>query len=166
MSKEAEDRGRASSVEGFAHEHIAVGLLMMRYQNVSLVDLPLSTYDMIIARKLSDGSEQIIRAQVKTARKSVSFTGGSRGGQDRTYKSDVKTYNQSPATSDVIIGLNPLENGAFDMYFIPTILITIWNTKSKSINQIAPLRNNFDILEHCKEQDYVIQRCKELGVIK
>ncbi len=43
-----EDIGRQASIEGFAHEHIAVGLLMKRYQNVSLVDLPLSPYDIII----------------------------------------------------------------------------------------------------------------------
>ncbi|MDJ0845415.1 hypothetical protein [Crocosphaera sp.] len=46
-----EDRGRKAAVEGIANEHIVVGLLMKRYQNVSLVDLPLSTYDIIIVRK-------------------------------------------------------------------------------------------------------------------
>lgn len=42
-----EERGRQASVDGFAHEHIAAGILMKRYQNVSLVDLPLSPYDII-----------------------------------------------------------------------------------------------------------------------
>jgi len=114
-----EDKGRQASIEGFANEHIVAGLLMKKYQNVSLVDLPLSPYDMIIVRKLHSGGEDIIRAQVKTARTSVSFTGGTRGGVDREYKSGVKTYTQSPETSDVIIGLKPLTNNAFDMYFIP-----------------------------------------------
>ncbi|MDE0556513.1 MAG: hypothetical protein OXI24_20055 [Candidatus Poribacteria bacterium] len=83
------ERGRQASVDGFAHEHIAAGILMKRYQNVSLVDLPLSPYDIIIVFKKTDGSEDIIRAQVKTATRSISFTGGARGGVDREYKSDV-----------------------------------------------------------------------------
>lgn len=37
-----EEQGRQNSVEGFANEYIAVGILMKRYQNVSSVDLPLS----------------------------------------------------------------------------------------------------------------------------
>jgi hypothetical protein len=66
-----EDTGRRSAVEGFANEHIAVGILMKRYQNVSLVDLPLSHYDIIIAIKRDDEQEDIIRAQVKTAEMSA-----------------------------------------------------------------------------------------------
>ena len=38
---------------------------MKRYQNVSLVDLPLSPYDIIIVRKTKSGVEEIIRVQVK-----------------------------------------------------------------------------------------------------
>ena len=29
------ERGRQASVDGFAHEHIAAGILMKRYENVS-----------------------------------------------------------------------------------------------------------------------------------
>ncbi|MDI6735671.1 MAG: hypothetical protein QME42_05690 [bacterium] len=160
-----EDKGRQASIEGFANEHIVVGLLMKRYQNVSLVDLPLSPYDIIIVRKLEDGGEDIIRAQVKTARTSVSFTGGTRGGVDREYKSDVKTYTQSPETSDVVIGLKPLDNGAFDMYFIPTILIPVWGTKSKGLGTIEPLKNNYYILENCKNENLLLNKCKECEII-
>lgn len=80
MAPRDEQSGRRAAVTGFANEHIAVGLLMKRYQNVSLVDLPLSTYDIVIARKQADGTEDIIRAQVKTANKDIGFTGGERGG--------------------------------------------------------------------------------------
>ena len=48
MSKELADKGRQASIDGFAHEHIVVGVLMKKYQNVALIDLPLSTYDIII----------------------------------------------------------------------------------------------------------------------
>ncbi len=60
---------------------------MKHYGNVSLVDLPLSPYDIVIVRHTQQG-EDIIRAQVKTAQKSISFISGSRGGVDRTYKSN------------------------------------------------------------------------------
>lgn len=83
-------KGLQASVEGFAHEHIVAGILMKKFQNVSLVDLPLSPYDIIIVFKEDDETEYIIRAQVKTAKKSISFTGGTRGGIDREYKSGVK----------------------------------------------------------------------------
>ncbi|HCY18165.1 MAG: hypothetical protein A2022_08610 [Deltaproteobacteria bacterium GWF2_42_12] len=119
----------------------------------------------IIFLPLNKAGEDIIRAQVKTARTSVSFTGGTRGGVDREYKSDVKTYTQSPDISDVIIGLKPLENRAFDMYFIPTILIEIWGTKSKGLGTIEPLKNNYYILENCKNKDFILNKCKEYKII-
>jgi len=163
--KDKEERGRQASVDGFAHEHIVVGILMKKFQNVSLVDLPLSTYDIIIVFKKEDGSEEIIRAQVKTAKKSISFVGGTRGGIDRTYKSGVKEYVQSTATSDVVIGVHPLDNDSYELYFIPTILIEKLGQKSISINKVEKLKNNYDILKKCKDYNFVISKCREYGVI-
>ena len=160
-----EERGRQASVDGFAHEHIAAGILMKRYQNVSLVDLPLSPYDIIIVLKKADDSEDIIRAQVKTAKQSVSFTGGGRGGVDRAYRSDVKTYTQSTSTSDVVIGVHPAGDNALELYFVPTILIEELNQKSISINKIRDLKENYDILENCKNRKAVIDKCKEYGIL-
>jgi hypothetical protein len=162
----AGDRGKQASVDGFAHEHIAAGILMKRYQNVSLVDLPLLTYDMIIVFKDKAGHEEIIRAQTKTARKSISFTGGTRGGVDRTYKSGVKTYVQSPVTSDVIVGIRPVGHDRFELYFVPTLLIAVWQTKSKSIGQLGKLKENYEFLEHCKDQEFILNKAHELGLIK
>ena len=159
------ERGKQASVDGFAHEHIAAGILMKKYQNVSLVDLPLSTYDIIIVRKTTNNSEDIIRAQVKTATQSVRFTGGGRGGVDRTYKSDVKTYTQSTATSDVVIGVHPIGDNAFELYFVPTILIEELNQKSISINRIKDLKENYTILENCKDRKIVIDKCREYGIL-
>ena len=160
-----EERGRQASVDGFAHEHIAAGILMKRYQNVSLVDLPLSPYDIIIVRKTADDSEDIIRAQVKTTKQSVPFTGGGRGGVDREYKSGVKTYTQSTATSDVVIGVHPAGDNAFELYFVPTILIEELNQKSISINKIRDLKENYFILENCKNKEVVIDKCREYGIL-
>lgn len=161
------DIGKQASIDGFAHEHIVVGILMKKFQNVSLVDLPLSSYDIIIARKIENQEkEDIIRVQVKTARKSISFTGGTRGGVDREYKSDIKTYIQSPKTSDAVIGIQPIEKtDGYNLYFVPTILIEKWGTKSKSLNKIKVLKNNYDFLINCKNHDYVLNKAKKLGII-
>mgnify|MGYP000908834653 CR=1 FL=1 len=160
-----ENTGRQASVDGFAHEHIVVGILMKKYQNVSLVDLPLSTYDIIIALPKENDAEEIIRAQVKTAQKSISFTGGVRGGVDREYKSDVKKYKQSTLTSDVVIGLHPLGNDSFELYFVPTTLIEILDQDSISLNKIQFLKNNYKILEKCKDANFVAQVCQKAKII-
>jgi len=161
-----EKRGLQASVDGFAHEHIVAGILMKRYQNVSLVDLPLSPYDIIIVRKREKGRENIIRAQVKTATKSISFIGGVRGGVDRTYKSGVKEYKQSTATSDVVIGLHPLNKDSFELYFVPTVLIEEMHQKSVSLNKIKDLKNNYFILENCKNKKIILEKCKEYKIIQ
>ena len=161
-----EERGRQASVEGFAHEHIVVGILMKKYQNVSLVDLPLSPYDIIIVFKEKDGTENIIRAQVKTAKKSITFKGGSRGGVDRTYKSGIKEYVQSTTYSDVIIGVHPLGKDSFELYFVPTVLVEELNQKSISIKKIEELKNNYYILENCKDRNIVIEECKKFGILE
>lgn len=162
----SEKRGLQASVDGFAHEHIVAGILMKRYQNVSLVDLPLSPYDIIIVFKDAEGKENILRAQVKTAKKGVTFTGGGRGGVDRKYISDVKTYTQSTKTSDVVIGLNPRGEDSFDLYFVPTILIEQLGQKSISLQKIQGLKNNYDMLENCKNKSYVISKSKAFGIIQ
>lgn len=161
------ERGKQASIDGFAHEHIVVGILMKKFQNVSLVDLPLSSYDIIIARKSGKQKEDdIIRVQVKTSKTNISFTGGARGGVDRTYKSDVKTYTQSPKTSDVVIGIKPIDDTSkFELYFVPTILIKHWGTKSKSLKKIGSLKDNYDFLINCKNHDYIIRESKKLGLL-
>jgi hypothetical protein len=160
-----EQRGRQASVDGFAHEHITAGILMKRYQNVSLVDLPLSPYDIIIVFKEKDETENIIRAQVKTAKKSISFVGGSRGGVDRQYKSGVKIYTQSSKTSDVVIGLHPISSDSFSLYFVPTCLIEKLDQKSLAINKMQILKDNYGILEKCKDRNFVLRYCQTNGII-
>jgi hypothetical protein len=161
----SEEKGRQASVDGFAHEHIVCGILMKKYQNVSLVDLPLSPYDIIIVFKNESNEEIIIRAQVKKAKKSLSFRGGTRGGVDREYKSGVKTYIQSTKTSDVVIGYKAISESEGELYFVPTILIEKWETGSKSLRIIGRLRNNYEILEHCKDYEFVLNKAKELKLI-
>lgn len=160
---EAEQRGRKAAINGFAHEHIAAGILMKRYGNVSLVDLPLSPYDIVIVYKREYG-EDIVRAQVKTAKHAISFTGGTRGGVDRTYKSGVKTYIQSTSTCDVIIGLHPY-NGSYDLYFVPTILVEKLGQRSISLSKIEALKNDYAMLDKCRDTAFVINTAKAYGII-
>jgi len=164
-----ENKGREAAAKGFAHEHIVAGILMKRYHNVSLVDLPLSKYDLIVVLKKSEnGIEETIRAQVKTISISdtLGFSGGSRAGIDRQYKSGVKTYVQSTKTSDVVIGIKQLTNSHFDLYFVPTILIEKLGQKSVSINRIQDLKNNWEILENCKNHSFILSKCSEYGILK
>lgn len=163
--KKRKEIGRHAPVEGRAHEHVAVALLMKKYENVSMVDLPLLPYDTIIVRKQEDGSEDIIRAQIKTATKSVKFKGGSRGGIDRIYKSDVKIYRYSTQMCDVVIGVHPAEGNTFKLYFVPTCLIEYLNQSSISLGKIETLKENYEVLEHCKERQWVLDRCKEYGIL-
>ena len=164
MSDEDEIRGRQASIEGFANEKIVCGFLMKKYGNVSLVDLPLSPYDIILVIKQKGSPEKIIRIQSKTAPKSVPFTGGGRGGKDRKYKSGIKTYVQSPELSDCIVGVH-CEGTDIALYFVPTFLIPELKTKSISINKIKPLKNNYEMLEKCKDRDFVIEKAKEYGIL-
>ena len=161
---EAEKRGRDAAISGFAHEHIVAGILMKRYGNVSLVDLPLSPYDIVIVFKTEQG-ENIIRAQVKTAQNSVSFTGGGRGGVDREYVSDIKVYRQSTKTCDVVIGVHPRELDAYDLYFVPTLLVENLSQSSISLRKIAALKNNYEILERCKDTTFVTSQCQTYGIL-
>ena len=160
-----EERGRQASIEGFANELIAAGILMKRYQNVSLVDLPLSPYDIVAVLKDSEEKETIIRAQVKTAKTKVDFKGGIRGGVDRTYKSDVKAYRQSTKTSDVVVGISADGPKSYDLYFVPTILIEALNQGSISLSKIAQLKNNYEMFERCKDSSFVLASCREYGIL-
>ena len=136
---------------------------MKRYGNVSLVDLPLSPYDIVIVYTLERG-EDIVRAQVKTAKSVISFTGGTRGGADRTYKSGIKTYTQSTKTCDVVIGVHPYDD-SYDLYFVPTILIEKLGQSSISLKKIESLRNNYEMLDNCKNPAFVISKAKEYGIL-
>lgn len=158
-----EEKGRQAAVNGFAYEHIAVGILMKRYKHVSLVDFPLEKYDVIIVLKEGDERNNFIRAQIKTvSANSIKFTGGGRGGVDREYKSGVKEYIQSTTTSDVVIGVKPKDTGLIELYFVPTALIEQINQKSISIGKVAVLKDNYEILENCKNREFILSKCKEI----
>ena len=152
----AENKGKLASATGFANESRFLGALLARGYNASKVDLPHSTYDIVVELGVKD----IIRVQVKTVGggRSVSFTGGVRGGADRTYRSDVKSYRQSTETADIVVGVDAhdVDGGdRVDFYFIPTIYIEHIGQGSLSISKIPAARNNWDLLRNCGNPEFV-----------
>lgn len=155
---QASSGGRLASAKGFANENRFLAALLERGYNASKVDLPHSTYDIVVERS----KHNIIRVQVKTVGGSnqVSFTGGTRGGIDRTYKSGVKSYTQNTETSDIVVGVQSTMNNGdteINFYFIPTLYIESINQKSLSVKKIPQSKNNWDILNQCKERGFVEQ---------
>ena len=151
-------KGKLASAKGFANESRLLAALLERGHNASRVDLPHSTYDIVVEMSAQD----IIRVQVKTVgpKGSVSFKGGVRGGADREYRSGVKEYTQSTETSDVVVGVKSARaNGEkeIDFYFIPTLYIEKLGQKSLSVNKIPQAKNDWQILTGCKDKEFVEQ---------
>ena len=139
------DKGKMAANLGDAHEHIVAGILIRLGFDVGIVDVSGTKYDMLVIafeKPPPDGKKVILRAQVRTASRSVSFIGGGRGGIDREYKSGVKTRKFTTKDSDLILAI---DRSCFDVYVIPTEFIARWGN-SKAISKMQPLKNNWDIL--------------------
>ncbi len=148
--------GKLASAKGFANESRLLAALLERGYNASRVDLPHSTYDMVVE---TDGGN-LIRIQVKTVSSSgsIKFTGGTRGGVDREYRSDIKAYTQNTETADVVVGVQSVKaNGdtEIDFFFVPTIFIEKIGQKSISTSKVRKSKNNWTLLENCKNEDFV-----------
>lgn len=143
------DKGKFSSNLGTAHEFYVASILMRLGFDVSVSSMAGVPYDLIISafEKGLRSKTKMLRAQVKTAKNSVSFIGGVRGGADRAYANTKKElvekkYKYSEEHNDLIIGVQ-LET--LDIYLIPTKLLKKFG-ESKSIKLLSPLKNNWDIL--------------------
>ena len=161
MKNNSVQKGKLAAAKGFANENRLLAALLERGYNASRVDLPHSTYDIVVEKS----AHNIIRIQVKTIGKTgaVSFTGGVRGGVDREYKSGVKEYTQSSKTSDIVVGVESTRtNGEkeINFYFIPTLYIEKIKQKSLSVKKIPQAKNNWEILLSCKNKDFVNKKFK------
>jgi len=150
------NKGILASAKGIANEIRLLAALLERGYNASRVDLPHSTYDIVVERAPHD----IIRVQVKTVGSSgsVSFVGGIRGGVDREYKSGVKKYTQSTKTSDIVVGVQSYKDNGdkrINFYFIPTLYIEKLGQQSLSINKLSQVKNKWEVLDRCKDSDYL-----------
>jgi hypothetical protein len=81
--------------------------------------------------------------------------------------SGVKEYKQSTKTSDIVVGIHATANDSdsFDLYFVPTALIEQLSQKGISLSKIEKLKNNYEMLEKCKDKNFVITKCKEYGIL-
>ena len=154
------EKGKLDSAKGFANEARLLGALLSRGYNASSVNLPHSPYDIVV--ELETGA--IVRIQVKTVSpsNSVSFTGGTRGGVDRDYKSDEKRYVQDTRTSDIVVGIksnqpDKLNGDQVDFYFIPTLFVEKLGQGSLSVSRVPNAKNRWDLLERCKDEGFVQQ---------
>lgn len=152
MLNKERNKGRLASAKGFANENRLLAALLERGFNASRVDLPHSTYDIVV----EINNQQIIRIQVKTIGMSnqISFIGG----VDREYKSSIKEYVQNTKTADIVVGIQSIINNGdseINFYFIPTLFIENIKQKSISIHKIDMAKNKWEILESCKDPEYV-----------
>jgi hypothetical protein len=130
---------------GDAHEFIVTGMLIRLGFDVGVMQVKGVAYDLwLLAYERPNGKKVSLRVQIKTVSQGggVRFIGGSRGGVDRTYIPNVKTYKYTTEHSDLIIGI---DKATLDLYLIPTSFIKSWG-KSRSVGKILPLKNNWDIL--------------------
>ena len=157
------EKGKLASAKGFANESRLLAALIERGYNASRVDLPHSTYDIVVEKSTHD----LIRVQVKTVnrRNSVSFKGGQRAGADKIYKSQDKVYRYNTEKCDIVVGVESIATNGdseINFYFIPALFIEILDQDSLSIKKIPQAKNDWDILLHCKEGDFVIEKFQEL----
>ncbi len=140
------DKGAYAALLGEAHQYLVTGILMRLGFLVSVITVRAGTFDIIVPAFEDFAKEQqrnvLLRAQVKTVKKSLKFIGGTRAGVDRKYIPKVKEYKYSTQHNDLIIGVDP---DMIDLFFVPTRFITRWGD-SVSKNKLLPLKNRFEIL--------------------
>ena len=156
--KERSRIGKEAANRGIANEHIALGVLMHRY-NASKVDLPSSKYDILIEKKNND----FIRIQSKSDKNGINFIGNMRGGKSIRGGSDKKyAYRYNRFHCDVIMGVKSVIGNSgvlerVDLYFMPTILIESIKTNSISYGKIKEFENNWQILENSKDEEFILK---------
>jgi len=143
-------RGEFEALLGDAHQFIVAGILIRLGFNVSLVALKGEPFDLIVfAYEKPQGREIPLRCQIRASRrKSVKFTGGTRGGVNRIYKPGVKKYKYTPEHNDLIIGV---DMDTLDLYLVPTRFIVNWG-ESRAFSKLQPLKNNWNILLNWNEE--------------
>jgi len=130
---------------GAANQFIVTGILIRLGFDVGVIQVARVAFDLwLIAYEEPQGKMVSLRVQVKTVSqsRSIKLGGGTRGGVDREYKSGVKEYKYTTEHNDLIIGI---DKSTFDLYLVPTRFVERWG-KSKSVNQLRRLKNNWDIL--------------------
>lgn len=134
------DDGIFRTINGNADELIGIGRTIKAGFNCSRVDITNSKYDAIV----DVGQGILLRIQIKGVGEngSVSFTGGTRSGQqiDRRVKSRKYKYT----SSDIDI-LMVVDSGNGDCYIIPVEDLKKWGD-TKSLTTLQKYKENWKIL--------------------
>ena len=99
-SKLRSKAGSQAANIGTANEHIALGILMHKY-NASKVDLPSSKFDIMLIKK-----KKYIRVQSKTAHPSIGLKGNVRAGKANKGASDTNfAFRYDRTHCDILMGV-------------------------------------------------------------
>ena len=63
------------------------------------------------------------------------------------------------------VGISSTEDNQFDLYFFPSLLIEEIKQDSISINKIEDFKNKYEILEKCKDKDFILEKAREYKII-
>lgn len=139
------DKGAFAADLGASNEFIVTGILIRLGFDVGVMQVSRAPYDLWLMAFDSPGGNNVpLRVQIKTISESgsIKLGGGTRGGVDRTYKSDVKEYKYTEEHNDLIIGVH---KETLDLYLVPTRFADKWG-KSKAVSHLELLKNNWDLL--------------------
>ena len=161
-SKKRSKSGSHAANIGIANEHIALGILMQKY-NASKVDLPSSKFDIILLHK-----KNYIRIQSKTSHPSITFKGNVRAGKANKGASDPKFgFRYDRTHCDILMGVKSNFNNrnellGVDLFFLPTILVEkIKNESAISTGCLNALKYNYEVLENCTDEKYIQKKVME-----
>ncbi len=140
------DDGIFRSVNGNADEMIGVGRCMKAGFPCSRVDVTNAKYDAIV----DIGNSKLLRVQIKgTNSGSVSFTGGSRSGQQISRSVEQRTYKYTKEDIDILLAVDS-RNG--DCYIIPVEDLDQWGD-TKTLSRLQDYKENWGILKRITEED-------------
>ena len=140
------DDGIFRTINGNSDEMIGIGRCMKAGFPCSRVDVTNAKYDAVI----DIGNSKLLRVQIKgTGGGSVSFTGGSRSGQQVNRNVAQRTYRYTEDDIDLILAVDST-NG--DCYIIPVADIAQWGN-TKSLSRLQNYKENWDILRRLAEED-------------
>ena len=161
-SKLRSKSGSQAANIGTANEHIALGILMQKY-NASKVDLPSSKFDIILLHK-----KKYIRVQSKTAHPSIGLKGNVRAGKANRGASDTNfAFRYDRSHCDILMGVKSNFDEKYkltsvDLYFLPTILVEkIKNESAISTGCLNALKYNYEVLENCTDEKYIQKKVME-----
>ncbi len=133
----------------YAHKHYVIAVLMRLGFDVAISRSSSSPYDLLITAYENgvNSTRQLLKTKVRNCAKSINFANSTERGK-RIHQSRAKDYEYDGEHNDLIIGV---KKNTLDIYLVPTRFLKHFG-KSKSLNQLDSLRNNWEILLNWREE--------------